>query len=657
MLKHYWHIAWRQWHSSSTFALLNLVGLAAGLTVALLIGLWISDEVFFDHYFPSHGCIVKVMTTQPTAAGLVTTDHLPPALIGELRTNHGRFFRHLALVWPNFPHVLAAGERQITASGQWAEPEWPEILALHMICGSRKSLGDPSSVLIDRTTALALFGDSKGTDAMGRTIRVDNAIDVKIAGVYEDLPDNTSFAGTHVLLAWKKASEEMPWFRDAMNDWGTVGFWIFGELNDPGVATAASADIAGIFRGRSKDAKETLSLYPMDRWHLYSEFDNGVSSTGRVRLVLLFAFIGLFVLLLASINFMNLATARSERHARVVGIRKTLGASRLQLVAQFLTESVLLSMLGLIIAIGVAQLSLPLFNRLAAKDLALPYAQPLFWLVSVGFALLTGLFSGIYPAFYLSRFRPAFTLRMAGSLGAHYTRRALTILQFTISAGLIVATAVVYRQVAYARGRPAGYERDGLFFVDMETTDIYSAPYDVFREELLRSGAVADMAESSDATTGKPELSTESISWPGKDPSTKPQLVHIDVTHDFGRTIGWTMIAGRDFSRVYHTDSNAVLLNESAGRLIGWRDPIGRFIRIGDQDCRVIGVVRNMVMGSPYDPVPATLISLDYKFVNYITIRLNPAISPGVAINRIRAVFKRFDPHAPFEFAYLADDY
>jgi ABC-type antimicrobial peptide transport system permease subunit len=655
MLQHNLHIAWRQWRSGISWSLINLGGLTAGLTVALLIGLWISGELSFDHYFPSHARIVKVTVTKPSDAGLVTSDLQPPPLIDELRANHNRFFRRLAIVFPNFPHALTAGQRHITAEGQWAQPEWPDILSLHMIRGSRDALNDPSSTLIDQSTATALFGKA---DPTNHIIRIDNAVNVKVAGVYEDLPANTSFAGTHILLAWAKAAEEMSWFKDAQQDWGGAGWWIFGELNDANDQARADKDIRTILQNHIKGSKDQLSLYPMDRWHLYSEFHDGKSTTGRIRIVLLFTAIGIFVLLLACINFMNLSTARSERRAREVGIRKTLGSLRYQLIIQFLTESVSLSLLALILAIGLAQLILPFFNHLAGKHLALPYTNPSFWLITVSFTLFTGLISGSYPALYLSHFRPTqvLTNRYRSTNTASIARKSLVVLQFTVSVTLIIATAIIYRQIEYAKARPVGYDRDGLIVIRMNTSDIYSTNYNSLRDDLLRSGAAINMAQSSDAATEQPP-NWDGISWDGKDPSSRPPFIGNGITHDFGSTIKWTITAGRDFSRDFATDSTAILINESAARLIGWKDPIGRTIRFWDSDHRIIGVAKDIVNGSPYQPVTPTIFTLDYHVVNYITIRMNPAQPVNTALNTIAGIFKRYNPQSSFDYRFLADEY
>ncbi len=655
MFKHCLGTAWRQWRSSLSYSLINLGGLTAGLTVALLIGLWIADELSFDHNFPNHSRIVKFNVTRPSDAGLVTSDLLSPPLVQELRTNHGRLFRHLAIVFPNFPHVLSSGERKLTAEGQWAQPEWPEILSLHLIRGSRDALDDPSSTLIDRSTATALFGK---TDPTNQIIRVDNTVNVKVAAVYEDLPVNSSFAGTHILLAWNKAADDMSWFRGVQQDWGAEGFWVFGELNDPTDLDAADKDIRDILREHSKGSREQLGLYPMDRWHLYSEFRDGKSDSGRIRIVLLFTIIGIFVLLLACINFMNLSTARSESRAREVGIRKTLGSLRYQLITQFLSESVLLSLLALTLSIGLAQLMLPFFNRLAGKNLSVPYSNPMFWVITLSFTLFTGLVSGSYPALYLSKFSPVEVLsgksRSAG--GAGIARKSLVVLQFTFSVTLIIATLVIYRQIQYAKARPVGYNRDGLLAVRMNSSDLYNTSYNSLRNDLLRSGAAINMAQSANAVTERPPDLSD-ISWEGKDPASRPPFGVIDVTHDFGATIGWAIAAGRDFSKDFATDSNAILINESAARLIGWKDPVDHSIRFWGQDYHIIGVVKDIVSGSPYQPVPATIFPLSYRDVNYITIRLNPALPFSTALNTIAKIFKGYNPESPFEFRLLADDY
>jgi putative ABC transport system permease protein len=671
MLKKYFTMTWRQWRSSLSYTLINLGGLTVGLAVALLIGLWTRDEWRFDHYFDNHSRLAQVMDTRPLAAGFSTEDGVPPPLAAELQTKLGRFFRRVAVVFPNFPHVLAAGEKRITASGQWAQPAFPEMLTLKMIGGSRDALKDPSSVLIDRSTAIALFGSSSPgspslsgeaaspfdpSRAIGQTIRVDNTIAVKVAGIYEDLPVTTTFAGTHILLSWDKAAEEMPWMKGINTQWDADGFWLFVELDDPSDIKAASTSIKDILRRHRTASKEDLSLYPMDRWHLYSEFSDGHSVSGRIRIVRLFAVIGAFVLLLACINFMNLSTARSDRRAREVGIRKTLGSLRRQIISQFLAESVCMALLAFILAVGIVWLSLPLFDRLAAKDMVIPWDDAICWLAAIGFTLFTGILAGSYPAFYLSGFQPVKVLKGNAGPSSTLPRKALVVLQFTVSITLIIGTVIIYRQIQYARQRSIGYAPQGLLAFRMNTKDIIDAPYNAMRNDLLQTGAVTDMAQSVNAVTEMPG-NADSIDWVGKATASKPPITVADITHDFGRTLGWTVIAGRDYSREFVTDSTAVIINESAARLIGWKDPVGRNIRLRGHARRIIGIVKDMVMGSPYQAVPATVFEMNYYIPNYLLIRVNPSLPMSAALNKIAPVLKKYNPEAPFECRFIDQDY
>jgi len=682
MLKNFFKMTGRQWRSSPSYSLINLGGLTAGLAITLLIGLWINDELSFDHNFTNHSRLARLMDTQPSGAGVSTGELLPPPLAAELRARDGRFFKHLALVFPNFPHVLATGEKKITASGEWAQPDWPEMLSLKMISGTRDALKDPSSALIDQSTAITLFGSPAASTqpaapasathfdpsaAMGHIIRVDNSIEIKVAGIYEDLPANSSFTGTHILLSWDKAANEMSWMAGIETHWDAAGFWLFVELNNPADPTgptspadvaAVNASIKNILKEHIKGSKDQLSLHPMDRWHLYSEFRDGNSVSGRIRIVRLFTIIGIFVLLLACINFMNLSTARSEHRAREVGIRKTLGSLRYQLVGQFLGESVLMTLLASIGAIAAATLSLPLFNRLAAKNIPIPWTHPAFWLAALGITLFTGLIAGSYPAIYLSKFNPARVLKGSFRTGpfAALSRKTLVVLQFTVSVSLIIGTIVIDRQIQYSKERPVGYTREGLLTVRMNTADIYAASYTALRDDLLRTGTVEDMAQSGNSITEMPPH-LDDISWEGKDPASTPPITIVDITHDYGHTLGWKITAGRDFSRAWTTDSNSLVLNESAARLIGWQNPIGKTIRFWDMDHRIVGVVKDMVMGSPYQPVPPTFFNLGYHDVNYIAIRVKPSIPMSAALNKIAPVFKKYNPAAPFEFRFIADDY
>jgi putative ABC transport system permease protein len=395
----------------------------------------------------------------------------------------------------------------------------------------------------------------------------------------------------------------------------------------------------------------------MNNWHLYSDFKDGKVAGGRIKFVWLFSIIGAFVLLLACINFMNLSTARSERRAKEVGIRKTVGSLRRQLIAQFLSESLVVSFLALVLALIWVLVSLPFFNELGDKEIHLPWTSPVFWASALAFTTVTGLLSGSYPAFYLSGFRPIKVLKGTFKAGryASLPRKVLVVIQFTVSVAMIIGTVLVFRQISYARSRPVGYTREGLITVEMNTPEI-GGHYDALRNDLLKTGAVEDMAESSGPITGvwSNQIGFE---WKGKDPNSVPLFGISAVTHDYGRTIGWQILQGRDFSRNFPTDSGDLILNESAVRLTGLKHPVGEIIRWNDKDRKITGVVKDMVMESPYTPIKPTIFYLDYGWTSVITVRLKPALTSAAALDAIRPVFRRYDPGSPLQYTFVDEDY
>jgi hypothetical protein len=355
---------------------------------------------------------------------------------------------------------------------------------------------------------------------------------------------------------------------------------------------------------------------------------------------------------------MNLSTARSVKRAKEVGIRKTIGSSRGQLIAQFLGESLLLAFLALLIAVTAVQLLIPFFNDLTDKQMVIPFAQPLFWLMILLVAVLTGLVSGSYPAFYLSAFRPVNVLKGGFRVGRFSTmpRKVLTVIQFAVSIALIVGTVVVYQQIQHAKNRPVGYSRERLISVTMSTSDMYGAPYNGLRETLLQTGVVSDMAKSSVRSTESPHSYAE-FTWKGKDPNANPLIGLMGVTHDFGHTVNWQVTQGRDFSRAYATDTGSIIINETAARLTGFKQPVGETVFFGDKPHLITGVVKDMVMESPYTPVQPTIFYLDYSIMNALSVCFKPDVSIHEALAKIEPVFRKFNPTGVFEYKFINDEY
>ncbi|HEV2479751.1 MAG TPA: FtsX-like permease family protein [Puia sp.] len=654
MLRNFFTVAWRNFVKSIGYSVINTFGLSIGMAVALLIGLWIWDELSFDHYHTRHSRIAQIMTTQTfngeTGTGQATSQPVGPYL----RTHYPADFQEVARGSWNGGHVLAVGDKKITKDGMYVEPNFTKIITLRMVAGNADALKDPSTILLCESAAKALFDKE---DPMNKTVKVDNKAVLKVGGVFADPPRNSSFYDTKLLMAWDKYVELEDWMKRNPDNWGNHSWPTFALLK-PGVnAAALTAKIKDVPKAHNKDGAEALFVQPMDNWHLYSDFKDGHLNGGRIRFVWLFGIIGVFVLLLACINFMNLSTARSEKRAREVGIRKTVGSLRGQIMGQFLCESVLVALLAFVLAILWVWVSLRFFNQLSDKDMQLPWGQPLFWILGLGFTIFTGLLAGSYPAFYLSGFEPIAVLKGTFKAGkaASLPRKILVVVQFTVSITLIIGTILVFRQISYAKSRPVGYDRSGLITVYMNTPDI-TGHYDVMRNDLLNSGGAIEMCESSSPAT---DIWSSQIGfdWPGKDPKSMPLFDVTACTHDFGKTVGWSIKEGRDFDRNFITDSGGLILNEEAVKLIGIQHPVGMNIRWDDKQHKVVGVVRDLVMSSPYAPIKPGIFFLDYGWANVITVRLNPVMTTQQALNAIEPVFKKYNPGAGFEYNFVDEDY
>jgi putative ABC transport system permease protein len=650
MIKSYFLVAWRNVQKSKIYSAINIIGLSTGMAVALLIGFWIWDELSFDNYFKNKDHLARVLATQTFngETGSYPTTVVP--LENELRTKYGSDIKRLSLISKR-TNILAVGEKRISASGMWAGPDITDMLTLNMISGTGSSFRDPSTILLSQSMANTLFATE---DPVGKIIKLDNQGELKVGGVFEDLPKNTTYFGTAYLLPW---FNKLNWWNTQTDAWSNHGCELVVELNDQVDIEKTSSRIKMITQDHGYvQSNELLMLHPMDSWHLYSKFENGVQVGGRIQYVLLFGTIGFFVLLLACINFMNLSTARSEKRAKEVGIRKTIGSGRTELVFQFLSESLVMSGLATIVAILLVSSSLPFFNRLSDKAMTIPWNNPVFWLITIGFMVAVSLVAGSYPAFYLSAFKPIKVLKgnmLTGRLAA-IPRKVLVVLQFTVSIVLIIGTIVIYRQVQYAKNRPVGYERDRLIKIKMNTPEIY-AHYDALRSDLIASEAAIEMAESN-SSPAEIFSNNSGMDWEGRQPDLDPLFGTIAVTHDFGKTINWQIIQGRDFSRNFN-DTGAFILNEAAVKITGIKDPVGKIMRWLNSDHIITGVVKDMIMDSPFEPVVPTIFHLQPGWVRLVTVKINPNMNMQLALAKIESVFKKYNPASPFEYEFIDQEY
>jgi putative ABC transport system permease protein len=653
MFKHFLTIARRRLLKNRMSTLINIGGLSIGMSIVILIGLYIWDEVTFDHYHLNHQMLTQVMTNQRYNGQTETMSRVAVPSAEELRTRYASAFDHVALVSRSKDdHIVVWGDKKLSQSGYWVEQDFPEMFTLDMIEGQRNALTDPSSILISRSAATALFGN---TDPLNKTVRVDDQLDFRIAGVYADLPRNTTFYGTQILLPWKNKGN----YANTSTDWENHKALLFVQSKVTQNESNLNDRIRKVPTPHIKGIEEEFLLQPLDRLHLYSQFENGRATGGLISYVWLFGMIGVFVLLLACINFMNLSTARSEKRAKEVAIRKTLGSVRLKLVIQFLVESVAAASLSFILALLISGLLLPYFNGLSQKNLSLPWSSTSFWLTAIGFTVLTGLVAGSYPALYLSRFKPVKILKgTAGIAAGNFTfllRRSLVILQFTVSITLCIGTIIVYRQIQYAKDRPAGYSVSNLLTVPVNTPDLRNH-YDAIRNELLSTGAATNMAESSYPTTHFD--SENGMDWEGRDPNLAVGFRNVNVTRDFGHTIGWNILKGRDFSKDFSADSAAAILNEAAANVIGFKDPIGRRVRFDGIAYTIVGVVKNMVTQSPYEPAdPSVFFCGGGGYLGTITIRVNPDAPLNTSMAKTEAIFRKYNPSSPFLYSFNDEEY
>ncbi|QMW06645.1 ABC transporter permease [Spirosoma foliorum] len=653
MLRNYIKIAWRNLIRNKSYSAINIVGLSVGMTVAMLIGLWVYDELSFNSYHPNRDRIAQVLENETLEGGIETFTSLPMPLSQEIRSKYPNDFKYVVASTTSFEQIIAYKDKKFTKTGNYAETEFPELVTLKMIKGTRSGLKDPTSVLLSESVAKALFGD---VDPLQKAVKIGNKHTVQVTGVYEDLPRNSAFSDVTFVAPIDLLFEN----KEDKNNWRNSSFSIFTQLNPNSRFDDVSVKIKDLFRNNTQDKTQSaLLLHPMNRWHLYSTWENGVNTGGRIQFVWLFGIIGVFVLLLACINFMNLSTARSQKRAKEVGIRKAIGSLRGQLIRQFFSESFLVVALAFGLAIALVWLILPYFNEVSDKQMTMLWADPRFWLFSLGFSLFTGIVAGSYPALYLSSFQPIKVLKGTFTIGrfASIPRKVLVVIQFTVSVTLIIGTIIVFRQIQFAKNRPIGYSREGLLNIVMNTPEI-QGNYDVVRNELFETGVVADMGESSSPITGI-WSSANNLDWRGKDPNRAASFGTILVTPDFGKVIGWKIKEGREFSRQFTSDTATFLLNEAAVKQTGLKNPVGEIIKWHGKNWKVLGVVKDMVMTSPFESVIPTVFMIDSKerSFNIIHIKLKPTVSVRDALAKLEVVFKRLNPAAPFEYRFADQEY
>jgi putative ABC transport system permease protein len=659
MFKNYFKIAFRNLVKQKGYSFINIAGLATGMAVAILIGLWIWDGLMYNTYHPNYHQIAQVWQHNVYNGQKESQVSNPYVMGEEIRNKYGSDFKYVLQSTWNFTRILTVGEKKFNKNGYYFEPGVTEMLSLKMLKGTRDGLKDPYSILLSESLAKTYFGDA---DPMNQVVRIDNKYDVKVTGVYEDLPYNTFFRNMNYILPWELYLISTEWIKKMDNPWGSNFTQTFVQVADHANMEAVSQKIRDVKLNQLKDEgdrkyKPEVFLHPMSKWYLYSEFQNGVNTGGRIEQIWLFGTIGVFVLLLACINFMNLSTARSEKRAKEVGIRKSIGSVRAQLVSQFFSESLVVAFMSFLVALLAVQLMLPTFNVVADKRLSMPWGSVSFWLAGIAFSLFTGLIAGSYPALYLSSFNPIKVLKGTFRVGrfASLPRKVLVVIQFAVSIILIIGTVIVFRQIQFAKNRPIGYERNGLVQMFMITPELHKH-FDAVRNELKSANAILEMAESGSPPT-QVWNSNGGFDWKGKDPALAVDFPNNSVSYDYGKTIGWQFVEGRDFSPEHATDSSAFVINQAAAKFLGFENPVGEELKWNDKSYTIIGIIKDMVVESPYEPARPSLFHISREEGNVILIKLNPEKGSHESIDKIKAICEKYNPEAPFEYQFVDQQY
>lgn len=651
MFKNYLKVAFRNLWKNKGFSFINIVGLAIGMASAVLILLWMQNEISYDDFHEKKDRIYEMWNQAEFSGAVHSWNTTPKVLAAAMQRDMPEVEHTVRVDWAG-QHLFSVGDKRLMIRGSAVDSDFLQVFSFPMVEGDMNTaLNDGHSIVVTQSLAKTLFGSA---DAMGKVVRIDNKENYQVTGVIKDLPNNTRFDFKY-LVPWTFIRREG---NDEVN-WGNNSTRTYVLLKEhASLASIAPKMLEYKKRYDSSEKHWAMFLYPMNRWRLYSRFEGSAESGGRIVFVRLFGIVASFILLIACINFMNLSTARSERRAKEVGIRKVVGAPKGTLISQFIGESVLLSFLAAVLAIGIVALSLPGFNRLTEKHLYIPFGSIGFWVSAVVFILFTGLLAGSYPAFYLSSFQPVKVLK--GTFKAANAlvtpRKILVVLQFTFAIVLIICTIIVKQQIDHARERESGYDQGNLVYHFL-TGDL-EKNYDLVRQELLRSGVATQVCKTSSPITDN-YSDTWGFVWEGKDPNDKTDFLMVCADRSLAATMGLKVVKGRDFDPDhYPTDSSGIILNERAVKAMHFKEPIGQGIVDDDIQFHVIGVVKDFIIESPYAPIGPMVVRGAHKgWFGVINMRLNSKNLTDDNLKKAGAIFKRYNPEYPFEYHFVDEDY
>ena len=652
MLKNYLKVAIRNLRNHKGYSFVNVFGLAAGLACSFFILLWVQDELGFDSFHEEGDQIYRVMQHATFGGRKGTQDAIPGPLDNILDEQYPEITHSVLMSW-DFNMVVTLGDQTFRANGRYFGPDLFKVFTFPLIVGDpATALQNPESIVLSESMAEKYFGFGWRTrnDILGTTFRVENRIDMTLTGVFEDIPANSTLQFEFVLPV-----EEFNRRNEWVDTWTSNGLRLFVRLQKDADPVAVSAKIEGLIRENNDQWRTELFLQSITDMYLRSDYEDGVMVGGRIEYVRIFLLVALFIILIASINFMNLATARSAQRAREIGVRKSVGATRTLLAWQFLGESILLSLIAFVVAQIFVFVLLPSFNALTQKSVSISLLDPTLWLQFGGIALLTGLLAGSYPALYLSSLNVIGVLRNTlgkASRGAGI-RKGLVVFQFMMSIILIVGTITVYKQLGYIQSKDLGVDRENVLYMDFEGG--VKEQFGAFKQELLQEPGIVSVSAGSQnpLSIGQNTMSTD---FDGKDPGDTTLYNIVSTEIGFVEAMGIEMDQGRVFSEEFGADSSNYVVNEKAVEAMGMEDPIGQRLMLWGVEGTIVGVMKDFHMRSLYQPIDPVIFRLNHESTQIMFVRLGEGQTTG-GIASLERVFKAFNPEYPFEYRFMDEQF
>ena len=648
MLKNYLKTAFRNLWKNKTYSFLNILGLSVGITCAALIFLWVENELTFDHQHQKRRNLYLILENQKYDAKTYTFSATPGVLAQGMKDEIPGVKNACRSTWGQ-SYLFGLDDKTIYERGILADSSLFSMFTIPFVKGNPRTVfSQLNSVVISEKMAKSFFAN---TDPLGKSLKVNNDKAYVVTGIFRDLPENSTLQFDWV-IPFKVYFDQNAWLKE----WGNNGIITYAELEASANPAAVDRKLYNYIKSKDTGAAAQPFLFSMDDWRLRNNFEEGKQTGGRIEYVNLFTTIAWIILLIACINFMNLATARSEKRAREVGVRKVLGAAKKILVLQFIGEALFMSLIAVIIAVGMIYLVLPSFNTLVEKKLYLALNNPVHNTALLAIALICGLVAGSYPALYLSSFNPVSVLKglriKAGS--AAWIRKALVVIQFTVSVVLIISTIIIYQQIQHVKNRPLGYNKDNL--IQTEARGDIAEHFDGVKQDLIQTGVV-DNAALSSLDMLEMGSSSDNFTWPGKEPNSKVLITMDWVSPEYISTTGMKVMKGRDFGPVARQDSLNIIINEAFAQLIGKTDPVGVVINRDSTAYQVIGVVRDFVYGDMYKKSDPMLFFCAPSAGGNIYIRIKEGTKPVTALARIETVLKAHNPGYPFNYNFVDDQF